>query len=349
MCTQFLFGSARGIRSAAKSYSLGIMMLCHKDDEAGVEMQRAAGFPSAEVGKGKWKSSLYIKTNGETNPSLYVNIYGQTIEESRVEQQLLEHFDSISKVMEGKEESDIRKAHKKHRAKMYEHMQKKCQLQLTQTKLRIEKEELNRLKESYKDAATECTNRPSFAEQNLSVKSKELLTAIKTATSGDSEVTITLLSYMLAVAKQESEEAKIEKVESEYDSLTKEIHNTEDKEKEERDLVADVVKTMENRNKKRKDSSIAAADLPSWSEPAEKRPAAAVEEPESKKPKLDISNEGERVRQMILEKLEQKGKSVKDDAAKIFDKDKNGQISVQEFKLILFAGFKIEQSKSEAI
>eukprot|EP01050_Picozoa_sp_SAG11_P018363 SAG11_NODE_2762_length_3000_cov_3.166494_4_plen_240_part_00 len=222
MCTQFLFGSARGIRSATKSYSLGIMMLCHKDDKVGLALQSEAGYPPAAQGTGKWKESTYVLTNGKTQPSLYVNIYGQTKAEKEEDDRLLKHFESISQGVEGKEESDIRDAHKKHSTKMYEHMQKRCELQLDQTTLKVERDKLQSQKEQYHAEMQEYMNRPVFKEQNLLQKSEVMLREVSNC-----EVGVTLLSYMLSKVKRDVEERKIVEKDKQFNDINTEIQNTD--------------------------------------------------------------------------------------------------------------------------
>eukprot|EP01050_Picozoa_sp_SAG11_P026931 SAG11_NODE_6630_length_1276_cov_1.827528_1_plen_110_part_10 len=83
-------------------------MLCSKNDEAAIRTMRNAGFPAAEVGKGNWAGAVYIKSNGQTNPSVFVNEFGQTRQEYEAElaQYYVYDFKKISAV-EGKEEQDI--------------------------------------------------------------------------------------------------------------------------------------------------------------------------------------------------------------------------------------------------
>eukprot|EP01050_Picozoa_sp_SAG11_P029669 SAG11_NODE_8448_length_1014_cov_5.071038_1_plen_107_part_01 len=107
-------------------------MLCRKDDEAGIQTMRTAGFPATESGKRKWKDAVYIKTNGQTKPSIFVNEFGQTKEEFDAECDAYLHFQEISQI-EGKEETDIRDAHRTHRDKLYSVMKHKTERQLRQT------------------------------------------------------------------------------------------------------------------------------------------------------------------------------------------------------------------------
>eukprot|EP01044_Picomonas_judraskeda_P038863 COSAG03_NODE_18342_length_357_cov_0.604651_1_plen_83_part_10 len=82
-------------------------MLCSKNDEAAIRTMKNAGFPATEAGKGNWGGAVYIKSNGQTNPSIYVNEFGQTRQEYESELALFYDFKKIS-AFEGKKEQEIR-------------------------------------------------------------------------------------------------------------------------------------------------------------------------------------------------------------------------------------------------
>eukprot|EP01050_Picozoa_sp_SAG11_P004945 SAG11_NODE_330_length_10677_cov_8.535117_6_plen_678_part_00 len=78
-------------------------------------------------------------------------------------------------------------------------------------------------------------------------------------------------------------------------------------ETEEKDTLNSVVRTMEDRNKKRKDTTIAAADLPTWSGPSAKRQRTI-----KRTDTLSQENKTlllEEAQTMIMERLKSKGKS----------------------------------------
>eukprot|EP01050_Picozoa_sp_SAG11_P001688 SAG11_NODE_76_length_18005_cov_6.523958_12_plen_241_part_00 len=204
---------------------------------------RNAGYPATEVGKGKWAGADFIKTNGQTNPSVYVNEFGQTKEEYEAELSQYYDFKKISAV-EGKEEQDIRDAHKTHRDRYLSIMKSKTQRQLEQTKIKIDREALVVAKNKYEAEAQTCANLPSFIEHNVEEVAKEMLPLMKNKTHLKPGAVKTLLSYMLAKEQQSEEEDKIKMKDTAFQDLTTEIRNIEDKETEEHDTMGQIVRTM---------------------------------------------------------------------------------------------------------
>ena len=150
---------------------------------------------------------------------------------------------------------------------------------------------------------------------------------------------------MLAFAQEKIQEQTIVEVNKEYDSLTTEIRNIEEGETVEKDTLNSVVRTMEDRNKKRKDTTIAAADLPTWSEPSAKRQRTIKRtDTLSQENKTLLLEEAQK---MIMERLKSKGKDVKF-APIAFDKDNDGFISTEEFVLVMGRNFKFSKENSIA-
>eukprot|EP01048_Picozoa_sp_COSAG05_P021795 COSAG05_NODE_4126_length_1662_cov_0.937300_2_plen_310_part_01 len=301
-----------------------------------------AGFPATEAGKGNWGGAVYIKSNGQTNPSIYVNEFGQTRQEYESELALFYDFKKISAV-EGKEEQDIRDAHKQHRDRYLAFMESKTQRQLLQTKLKMEKDKLVSVKNKYKADAETCANLPSFVEDNIEALAKQLFPEMKNKTHNKPGAVKTLLSYMLAKEQQSEEEEKIKLKETEENNLITEVRNIEDRETEERNLMDDVAKTMVDRNKKRKDPTIAAADLPVWNKKQKlvRQNSLAQMTPEEKRELL------KKIKESILKKLKEKSKDVVD-APSVFDKDKDGVIEEAEFVGVVVRNFSFSSTDGKA-
>eukprot|EP01050_Picozoa_sp_SAG11_P027637 SAG11_NODE_7079_length_1197_cov_4.087432_2_plen_144_part_00 len=104
----------------------------------------------------------------------------------------------------------------------------------------------------------------------------------------------------------------------------------------------DVGKTMVDRNKKRKDPTISAADLPVWNkkQKVEKQDAVLSEEEQ-------LIQLVEKVKQSILGKLTEREKDI-DFALKVFDKDKDGAIIQAEFVGVITRSFGISTTDGKA-